>query len=105
MSELTVAMGMVAPYYNMLFVLIAVGLFIILFRTRNDTVFMKPWYLFFVCLMLFVCEEVLTIVRAAGYLQFIPQFTNAFWELGIITIFIYIALIQREYVRKELFDI
>jgi hypothetical protein len=49
--------------------------------------------------MLFVIEEIITILRAAGILTFIPQHTNAFFELGIIIIFIYLVLLQKEHLK------
>jgi hypothetical protein len=43
---------------------------------------------------------VLTILRAAG-LTIIPPHINAFFEFAIITIFIYIVLIQKEYAKEH----
>ncbi len=98
MVDIYVALGMVAPFYNLALVVIVIWLFITLFRTPSGTSFMKPWYLFAVCIGIFVIEEVLTILRAAG-LTAIPPHINAFFELAIITIFIYIVLIQKEYIK------
>ncbi len=101
MVNFYVALGMVAPFYNLALVVVAVWLFIVLFRTPSATSFMKPWYLLFACICLFILEETITILRAAGILTFIPQHTNAFFEFGIIAIFIYIVLIQKEYVKAH----
>jgi hypothetical protein len=102
MADLYVALGTAAPYYNLAFVVIAIVLFVKLFRTPQSASFMKPWYLIFGCIMLFVLEETLTILRAAGMFEFIPRLTNAFWELGIIILFIYAVLLQKQYVKEEL---
>jgi heme A synthase len=101
MVNFYVALGMVAPFYNLALVVIVVWLFIVLFRTPSTTSFMKPWYLLFACVCLFILEETITILRAADILTFIPHHTNAFFEFGIITIFIYIVLIQKEYVKTH----
>lgn len=98
MVNLYVALGTVAPYYNLVFVLVTVWLFIILFKYKNKKTFMKPWYLLFVCVCLFIFEEVITIARAAG-LTAIPHHINAFFELGIIIIFIYLLLLQKEHIK------
>ena len=100
MVDFYVAVGMVAPYYNLAFVAVTILLFIALFRTQKKGIFMMPWYLLFACVMLFVLEELLTIARAVGHLTFIPQHTNAFFELGIIIIFIYLVLLQKEHIKK-----
>lgn len=94
------SLGIAAPYYNLALVVVLMILFAVLFRTKNKKAFMKPWYLFFICICIFIIEEVLTVLRAAG-LTAIPQYINAFFELAIITIFIYIVLIQREHIKKH----
>ena len=102
MSELYIALGRAAPLYNLVLVLVAIWLFITLFRTPKGKAFMNPWYLLFVCVLLFVLETIITILRASGKLLFIPQYTNSFFEFAIIVIFIYVVLLQKEYVKKYL---
>ena len=93
------AVGMVAPYYNLIFVAVTVWLFVVLFKYKNKKAFMKPWYLLFVCVCLFILEEILTVLRAAG-LTAIPHHINAFFELGIIIIFVYLLLLQKEHIKQ-----
>ncbi len=101
MADFYAALGTVAPFYNLALVIITIALFAVLFNTPSRKAFMRPWHLFFACICLFIAEEVLTIARAAGMLKFIPQHFNAFFEFAIIIIFIYIVLIQKEYVKKH----
>ena len=101
MVEFGVALGMVAPYYNLGFVAIAVWLFIMLFKTEAKTkVFLFPWKLVFFALIIFIVEEVLTILRSAAIID-IPIHINAFFELVIIATFIYALLLQKEYIKKR----
>ncbi len=100
MADFYVSLGIVAPFYNLALVVVTMILFVVLFKTPNKKAFMKPWYLFFICISLFIIEEVLTVLRAAG-VTIIPQYFNAFFELAIITIFIYIVLLQREHIKKH----
>ena len=100
MVDVYVALGIAAPYYNLALVAVVVLLFIALFRTKNKGVFMKPWYLLFACICIYIVEEVITVLRAAG-LTAIPQHINAFFEFGIIVIFIYLVLVQKEYIEKH----
>lgn len=101
MSELTVAMGLVAPYYNLVLVIVTAYLFIKLFKTpiKNKKVYLKPWKMIFIALFVFVLEEALTILRTAGIIN-IPIHINGFFELSIISLFIYTLFLQKEYNKK-----
>ena len=100
MSELTVAIGMVAPYYNLAFVTIAIVLFIKLFRTRGELHYRTPWVLLFAAVLVFIVEEIVTVLRALGLVN-IPVQINGFFELVIISLFIYALLLQKHYVKKH----
>ena len=104
MSVLGQAVGMVAPLYNLGLVVIAVGLFVALFKIphKNKRVFTKPWTLIFVALGVFIVEEVFTVLRAAQLLD-TPRTLNGLFELVIIILFLYTLLVQREYVQKKYF--
>lgn len=105
MSEFWVALGLVAPYFNLVLVLVLFYLFLKLFATpvkSRKKVFQKPWILIFVALCIFVIEEILTILRTAGLLN-IPAHINGFFELGIIILFIYALLLQKERIKKKKF--
>ena len=101
MVDLGVALGIVAPYYNLAMVLVVVFLFTKLFKTEPKAkVYLFPWILIFVALMVYILEEIITIFRAAGLVD-IPIHINAFFELVIIATFIYALLSQRDYVKKR----
>ena len=101
MAELGVALGMIAPYYNLAMVFVVILLFQALFLAKSKTtVFLFPWKLIFLAVIIFIVEEVLTILRSAGVID-IPIHINAFFELVIIAVFIYAILLQREYVKKR----
>jgi len=102
MSELTVALGLVAPYYNLGFVIIAIVLFIILFKTpiKNKKIFVTPWKYLFLAVCVFILEEILTVLRTLGILD-IPVHINGFFELIIISLFIYMLLLQKEHIQKQ----
>ncbi|MEM4254434.1 MAG: hypothetical protein QXR48_03580 [Candidatus Woesearchaeota archaeon] len=101
MVEFGVALGMIAPYYNLILVLVAVLLFIALFRTEQKAkVFLFPWKLVFFSLIIYVIEEGLTILRALGIVD-IPVHINGFFELIIVSAFIYALLLQKEYIKKR----
>ncbi len=101
MVDVGIALGMVAPYYNLALVVAVIWLFLTLFKTEAKAkVFLFPWKLLFFAVVVFVIEEVLTILRSAGVID-IPTHINAFFELVIISVFIYVLLLQQEYVKKR----
>jgi len=97
------ALGQVAPYYNLGFVVIVICLFVWLFKIQNKRVYLLPWYCIFAALGVFIVEEVITILRAVGLLS-IPVHINGFFELIMITLFIYAVLSQKEHV-KEVYNV
>ena len=97
---LTECLGQVAPYYNLGFVLIAVLLFLKLFRLKNEKLFLLPWRLLFMAIMIFIVEEILVVMNFAGVIS-TPRIWNAFFEFAIITIFIYMLLLQKQYLKDE----
>lgn len=101
MSGLTAALGIVAPYYNLVLAVIAVCLFIKLLTTRKriKQVYLLPWKLIFFALAVYILEEAITVLRAVGLLD-IPVHINGFFELVIISIFIYVLLLQKEFIKN-----
>ncbi|MBI4146401.1 hypothetical protein HY489_03630 [Candidatus Woesearchaeota archaeon] len=99
--SLALSVAQVAPLYNLGFVLVAVYLFIALFRTpvRDRRVYLMPWKMVFLALCVFILEEVLTVLRQMGVLS-IPVHINGFFEVIIICFFIYAVLLQREHTKK-----
>lgn len=93
-------LGLVAPYYNMVLVVILVALFIALFRRADKKVFIKPWKLLFFAICVYILEEITTILASAGIIV-LPDIVNAVLETVIVTSFIYMVLIQKEYVKNE----
>jgi hypothetical protein len=101
MVDLGVALGMIAPYYNLVMVLVALLLFTKLFKTEPKAkVYLFPWILIFFALLVFVLEEIITVIRAAGLID-IPIHINGFFELVIVAAFMYALLLQKQYVQKR----
>lgn len=101
MVALGVALGMIAPYYNLAMVIIVFWLFTKLFKTEPKAkVYLFPWIMIFFALLVFIIEEIITVLRAAGLLD-IPIHINGFFELVIVAAFIYALLLQKDYVRKR----
>lgn len=90
----------VAPLYNLGLVVIAVWLFIKLFTTpvRDKRVYLMPWKLLFFAVLVFIVEEIFTVLRTIELVN-IPAHINGFFEITIISIFIYTLLLQREHIR------
>jgi len=96
----TESLGQIAPYYNLAFAFILLVFFVLLFKTRrNKDVYLKPWVLLLAGFLVFILEEVFTVLRAAGVIK-IPVHVNGFFELVIIICFIYAVLLQKEHVKQ-----
>lgn len=101
MSELAAAFGMAAPYYNLALTAIAFYLFMKFFKTKPKTkVFFLPWIYILLAMIIFILEEITTVLRAEGLIN-IPVHINGFFELAIITLFIYTLLLQKQYMKKN----
>jgi len=94
----------IAPLYNLGFVLIAIFMFIRLFGTpvKDRRVYLMPWKLLFFALLVFIVEEVLTVLRQMEIIN-IPKHINGFFELIIICTFIYTLLLQNEHMKLTKF--
>jgi len=101
MSEFSQALTIAAPIFNLLLVAIVVYLFIKLFRVKKSSkkVYLKPWYFLFAIICIFVLEEVITVLRAAGLVT-IPGHINGFFELAMVSLMIYLLLLQKEHAAK-----
>jgi len=93
-----------APILNLVLVFFVVlPLFIKLFtRKADEHIYTTPWKLLSVALTLFIIEEILTKLRRFGVVEYNHFIINGFFEVGIITIFIYMLLLQKEHVSKEI---
>jgi hypothetical protein len=100
MSTLAYSLGEVAPIYNLALVAIVIIMFVYLFTLKNKSVFLLPWKLIFVSILIYVVEELLTILNKHAVIS-TPRILNAFFELLIISIFIYALLAQKEYLKNN----
>lgn len=100
--NLGVAVGTVAPLYNLGFVIVSVFLFVKLFRTpvHDRRVYLTPWKLIFAAVCIFIVEEILTVLRGMQLIN-IPVHINGFFEVVIITLFIYALLLQKKHITRK----
>ncbi len=100
--SLAASVTQAAPLYNLGLVIIAVALFIKLFSTpiRDRRVYLTPWKIIFVAVLIFIVEEVITVLRMADIIH-IPIHIYGFFELAIVCTFIYMLLLQKEHLKKQ----
>ncbi|MDP7179980.1 MAG: hypothetical protein QF824_01810 [Candidatus Woesearchaeota archaeon] len=99
-SHLGACVGAVAPYYNLVLVLIVVILFIKLFKTPNKKAYILPWKFLFFSILVFIVEEIFTVLDMAGVMS-VSKIVFPLLEMVIITSFIYMVLIQKDYVKNK----
>jgi hypothetical protein len=93
-------LGFIAPYYNLALVAIVMVLFIYFFAIPNKhKIYDTPWKLLFLAILIFIVEEIMTVMDALGMISF-PKITFAFFEMAIISLFIYMCLLQKERVKN-----
>lgn len=98
-ANLSACLGNVAPYYNLVLVVILIILFLTLFRLNDKKFFIKPWKFLFYAILIFVFEEIITVFESLGYFS-VPPVIFPLLEMAIIVLFIYMLLIQKEYLYK-----
>ncbi len=98
--SLSEAFNIAAPYYNLALVAIVLYLFFRLFTLKNKGPSLRPWKLVFFGVLIFIVEEIFTILRSAGVIT-IGRHINGFFELAIVILFIYTLLEQKELLRKK----
>ena len=99
MSHLTESIGFVAPYYNMILVAIAIALFIMLLKKPGKEN-ITPWKLMFISILIYVFEEVLTILNDLDIIN-LSKLVAPLLEMAIISIFIYVFLSQLDYLKGK----
>tara|TARA_B100002003_G_C14150107_1_gene553103 strand:- start:4004 stop:4306 length:303 start_codon:yes stop_codon:yes gene_type:complete len=100
MTHLTECLGLVAPYYNMVLVAVVVILFIIFLRRQDLTISKKPWKLLFGAILIYIVEEFLTVTKISE-IGNMYKILHPLLEMGIIALFIYVLLLQREYLKSK----
>lgn len=90
----------VAPFYNLVFALIAIYFFSKLFKVPHPKGYIRPWRLLFAALVIYIIEEILTIARNTGLLR-TPRLINGFLELGIVCLVIYFLLSEHHRFTKH----
>ena len=94
----TECLGLVAPYYNLVLVAIVIALFIKLFMQHKKGIYTVPWYFLFIALMIYVIEESMTVMASAGFIE-VPRLLFPIFEMLMISLFIYMLLLQKQYVK------
>ncbi|HLC96877.1 MAG TPA: hypothetical protein VJH97_06155 [Candidatus Nanoarchaeia archaeon] len=100
MPGLAESLGVVAPYYNLVLVVIIIPLFIKLLKIRTKRVNLQPWKLLFIGFGIFIVEELLTILNGLGITNS-PRILTSLFEMVIVTLFIYMLLLQREIAHSK----
>ena len=98
--ELAYCFGRVAPFYSLALVILVVILFLKLFKTPNKKTYIRPWKFLFTAVLVYVLEEIITVLHMANVIQ-APKILFPLFEMVIITIFIYVLLLYKECIKKE----
>lgn len=95
-----VALGWIAPYYNIIFGAIALFMFYRLFSMkRRKDIFITPWYYLYLAILMFMIETVLAILYGWS-IYIVPHFVFGILEMIMVTSFTYMLFLQREYIKR-----
>ncbi|MFH1054147.1 MAG: hypothetical protein V1740_07045 [Candidatus Woesearchaeota archaeon] len=98
-TDFEIALGMVAPFYNLIMAAIVLFLFLKLFKLPNRLVYLKPWKVLFAAFIVYLFEEAFTVMRKLGVAD-VPIILNGLFEMIIISLFIYMLFLQKEYIKR-----
>jgi len=98
-QTLAYCIGRVAPFYNLVLAVILILLFLKLFKTPYKKTYLKPWKFLFAAVLVYLGEEVITVFDMAGLVN-VPKIAFPLLEAIIITLFIYMLLLQKENTKK-----
>jgi len=102
MVDVAEAINIASPYYNLAMVAIIVFLFVRLFKVRAGShVYMQPWRVMFWVILVFIVEEITTVLRAAGIIS-LDVYINGYFELVIVSLVVYLLLLQYDYTKKSM---
>ncbi|MFH2027723.1 MAG: hypothetical protein ABIJ08_01160 [Nanoarchaeota archaeon] len=99
MADLGSCLGLVAPYYNLVLVLILLPLFVGLLNKKNKEIDLKPWVLLFAAIIIYIIEEILTVMNGIGFISS-PRILTSMFEMAMISLFIYMLLLQKEIIKR-----
>ena len=92
-------LNLVGGFYNMILVIIVIVLFISFLRKgSNRIIYMKPWKLLFFAICVYVIEEISQLLLNVFGVP-IPKILFPIYEMIMITTFIYMLLMQKEYMK------
>lgn len=93
------AISTVGGFYNLVLVAVVMVMFVFFLRNPSRRIYIKPWKLLFFTLCVYVVEEISQVLlNVAGWP--IPKIIFPIYEMIMITTFIYMLLMQKEYMKS-----
>ena len=99
MDGIGICLGAIAPYYNLVLVIIVALLFFKLFKTPTKKIFIKPWKFLCLAIFIYIMEEFFTVMEGLNRIL-LPLWLFPLFEMVMIILFIYMLLIQKEHISK-----
>ena len=94
-------LDVVIPLINLAMGAAIIVYFVRLFFLPKRLIYMPPWGLIFSAFVLYVVEEILTVARSAGALEY-PLTINRLIELFIIVLFLQALWLHKNYVDENI---
>lgn len=98
MGTIANCVGVVSIYYNLLIGLILAACFLWLFYIAKKDFYIKPWKVLFLAGIFYMIEEIFIVLRTHNII-YTPVYLDGFFGIIIVSLFIYMLLLQKEYVK------
>lgn len=99
MTTIANCIGIVTVYYNLLIAIAMAATFIWMFYIVDEKkIYIRPWKYLFWAGVAFLLEEIFVFLRMHNILM-TPIYLDGFLGVVVVTFFIYMLLLQKEYVR------
>ena len=93
-------LGQVSGVYNLVLVVVIMILFSRFLKKPSKAIYKKPWQVLFFALWIYIIEEGFNIFNKLSVYSLHPVVYPIF-EMIIITSFIYMLLLQKEYLKQK----
>ena len=98
MTQFAECLGFIAPYYNLVLVVVVLILFFTFFKKPNKKIYLRPWKILLAVILVYILEESLTVLHFANVIT-LSKFVAPILEMLMIALFIYMLLLQKEYLK------
>ncbi len=93
-------LGQVSGIYNLVLIIIIMVIFYKFLKMPSKVIYKTPFVVLFAALLVYILEELFNVLDKLALFS-IPLFMYPLFEMIIITSFIYMLLLQKDYLKQK----